>query len=144
MPDGVKAIVEKTDQDLLLYELKPADQEFVLRVLDGETLTKAYEETHPACTHSSALRAGSRAWARVDIKAAYDQVLELAIADSLRILRGAIKPAISTMARGARGGEVSDIQYRCAKEVLDRTGILAKMGLELSQKATDVDGMRDW
>jgi hypothetical protein len=121
-------------QDLLLYQLTQEEQSFVLALMEGKTQCDAYLVANPETNRNNAYVMGSR-WAnRGKIQAARDELLELQASEALRILRGAVQGAAKTVALASSGEqEIDAIRLKAATEVLDRTGAIARHGLDITQ-----------
>ena len=132
--DTVTARLEEVEEDLLLYRLRPEEQGFILALIDGASQCEAYLSVNPTTNRTNAMVMGSR-WARKSkIQAARDELLEAQAVEALRILRGAVQGAARTVALASSGAqEVDAIRLKAATEILDRTGAIARHGLEFTQ-----------
>jgi len=117
----------RKDEDLSVWALPVPQQQFVLGVVRGDSLTDAYLAGYPDCNRDSARTGGSRMLARADIRLAIEEIQAQHMYSAVSILRSAQREAARTLVSGAKGEPLHPSVLQAARDVLDRTGVSPKV-----------------
>jgi len=127
-------------ENLLVWSLPLDEQQYVFDVLDGTSLTEAYQRCHPDVKRTTARVQGSWWLTRPDIRNARDEIVGIMAREAYQGLKALAPKCLSVLAKGLDGPDAE----RYALAVLDRIGIGPHMGLDVSQtKANGLDDFLD-
>ena len=116
-------------ETLLVWSLSPDEQQYVFDVLDGVSLTEAYQRCHPDVKRTTARVQGSWWLTRPNIRNARDEIVGIMAREAYQGLKALAPKCLSVLAKGLDGPDAE----RYALAVLDRIGIGPHMGLDVSQ-----------
>ena len=142
MSKGIKLskskAIDEQERSLLVDTFKPEWQTFIHAIVNGESQTKAYMRAYPHITdeHVAAVN-GSRLRHKAEIWAAIEELLDRSAQDCYQDLVSMQKTAVRVLTSAAQGKKIDRIQYMAAQDILDRTGMIRRSGL-------DVKAERDW
>lgn len=131
-----KGIGER-EKPLLVDRLKPEWRTFVLAIIDGENQTRAYLRAYPGAGYDTARTNSARLRHKACIKAAIDELLDRSAEACYQDLVNLQRMALSVLAQAAEGRGVDPTQLAAARDILDRTGLIRRAGL-------NVKAERDW
>ena len=141
MSKGIKLskskAVDEQERPLLVDQLKPEWKTFVLALLDGENQTRAYLKAYPSAGYDTARTNSARLRHKACIKAAIDELLDRTTEACYQDLVNLQQKALSVLAQAAEGQKIDPTQLAAAKDILDRTGLIRRAGL-------NVKAERDW
>ena len=115
---------------LLVDSLKPEWKKFVIAFVNGASQREAYHAAYPGVKDSTAHVNGWKLLQKTVIRDAVDELLDEVSHVNYSRLRSLQNQALSKLAI-AMNSENEETSLRAALEILNRTGMIARAGLEL-------------
>ena len=125
------------EKPLIVDTLKPEWKTYVLALLDGENQTKAYMRAYPSASYETARTNGARLRHNARIRDAINELLDRSTEACYQDLVSLQRKALSVLMRATEGDKIDPTQLAAAKDILDRTGLIRRAGL-------NVKAEKDW